>query len=332
MRIPALLLTLSLVACSSSDDAPGGDGADAGYGASWTVDWGPVTVASGMEDTRCVVKRVGNDGPIRIGKMVNELGPASHHMVVYRLSEGEEILEPQPCTPFVDVLDPSRGAPLAVTQKESEVITLPPGVAYTLAADQLVRIEMHFINTGDQDIDVTASTTLVEIPEDDFQFEADFLFIGNPDIEIGPHSEFTVGPSFLPLPEELADIHVFAITGHEHQWGTGVEVALAEAEAGPDEMVYSPDPFLWNEPETTYHRPALDIPAGAGFRFTCTYYNDSNDTVDFGESANDEMCFFWAYYYPSHGAKVCAHSDEYNVDLCCPGSALCSYLEDVLNQ
>ena len=23
--------------------------------------------------------------------------------------------------------------------------------------------------------------------------------------------------------------------------------------------------------------------------------------VGFGESANNEMCFFWAYYYPSHG-------------------------------
>ncbi|HUS67175.1 MAG TPA: hypothetical protein VMZ28_21705 [Kofleriaceae bacterium] len=331
MRIPALLLTLSLVACSSSDDEPEGPGEPV-YGEEWTVDWGPVTVASGMEDTRCVVKRVGNDGPIRIGKMVNELGDASHHMVVYRLSEGEEILEPTPCTPFVDVLDPSRGAPLAVTQKESEVIELPPGVAYTLAPDQLVRIEMHYINTGDQDVEVAASTTLVEIPDEDFQYEADFLFIGNPDIEIGPHAEFTLGPSFLPLPDELADIHVFAITGHEHQWGTGVEVALAESEAGPDEMVYSPDPFLWNEPETTYHEPALDIPGGSGFRFTCTYYNDSNDTVDFGESANDEMCFFWAYYYPSHGAKVCAHSDQYNVDLCCPGSSLCSYLEDFLQQ
>ena len=331
MRIPALFVTLLLVACSSSDDEPEGPG-DPVYGTEWTVDWGPVTVAAGMEDTRCVVKRVGNDGPIHIGKMVNELGSASHHMVVYRLSEGEEVLEPQPCTPFVDVLDPSRGAPLAVTQKESETITLPTGVAYTLAPDQLVRIEMHYINTSDADVEVSASTTLVEIPDEDFQYEADFLFIGNPDIEIAPHSDFTVGPSFLPLPEDLADIHVFAITGHEHQWGTGVEVALAPAEAGPDEMVYAPDPFLWNEPETTYHAPALDIPSGAGFRFTCDYYNGSDATVDFGESANDEMCFFWAYYYPSKGAKVCAHSDQYNVDLCCPGSALCSYLEDFLNQ
>ena len=38
------------------------------------------------------------------------------------------------------------------------------------------------------------------------------------------------------------------------------------------------------------------------------------------------MCFFWAYYYPSKGAKVCFHSAQYNppsgIDVCCPNAAL----------
>ena len=40
------------------------------------------------------------------------------------------------------------------------------------------------------------------------------------------------------------------------------------------------------------------------------------------------MCFFWAYYYPSHGAEVCFHTEKFggSIDACCPGSALCSYL------
>ena len=39
------------------------------------------------------------------------------------------------------------------------------------------------------------------------------------------------------------------------------------------------------------------------------------------------MCFFWAYYYPSKGAKVCIHSDKIGggVDFCCPGSPYCSF-------
>jgi hypothetical protein len=76
----------------------------------------------------------------------------------------------------------------------------------------------------------------------------------------------------------------------------------------------------------------FSIPAGGGFDFSCTYYNDTTMEVGFGESANAEMCFFWAYYYPSVGSKVCIHSDEYEVDLCCPGDNLCSLIETWLNQ
>jgi hypothetical protein len=77
-----------------------------------------------------------------------------------------------------------------------------------------------------------------------------------------------------------------------------------------------------------YADPPFEIPAGGGFRFTCEWNNTSGQSVGFGESANDEMCFFWAYYYPSQGAFVCAHTDQIpgGFNLCCPGSPLCSML------
>ena len=46
----------------------------------------------------------------------------------------------------------------------------------------------------------------------------------------------------------------------------------------------------------------------------------------FGESALQEMCFLWMYYYPSQGARVCMHSDQNpgggSIDICCPGPSL----------
>jgi Copper type II ascorbate-dependent monooxygenase, C-terminal domain len=71
--------------------------------------------------------------------------------------------------------------------------------------------------------------------------------------------------------------------------------------------------WIWSEPATVQHEPAFTVPQGGGFRFTCKWHNPNPDAtappVVFGESANDEMCFFWAYYYPSHGSHVCVHSD-----------------------
>jgi hypothetical protein len=310
------------------DGTPDGDADVEGVLGRWTVDWGPLTVAAGAEDTRCVIRRLGNPGTARIGSIHNQLGNSSHHMIVYRTSDTEERPDPFRCVPFTDTLDPSVGAPLAVTQRAEETITLPPGVAFSLDEDQMIRIEFHYINLTGEEQEIQASSTFEAIPPEEFQHEADFLYIGNPDISIRPRSGATLGPTFFPIPRRLRDVNFFSITGHTHQWGTDMRVDTMDAPGGPRTSVYAPTPFLWDEPETVYHTPAFQVPQGGGFSFTCEWNNLSDRYIGFGESANDEMCFFWAYYYPSRGAQVCIHTDSYGdgMDICCPGDALCALI------
>src|SRR5262249_23084200 len=122
------------------------------------------------------------------------------------------------------------------------------------------------------------------------------------------------GPVFYPLDPMYADTKFFAITGHEHKLGTNVQVSLAASATDPGTPVYDVPNWVWSEPATVVHNPPFSVPAGSGFRFTCTWHNPNTDPsappVKFGESANDEMCFFWAYYYPSHGTHVCMHSEK----------------------
>jgi len=285
-------------------------------------------VPAGTEDTKCVVKSLGNETTIRVARVENSLKATSHHFIVYRVNGGSERLEPFSCEPFADTLDPSKGAPLVVTQKSEETLALPEGVAFTLEPNQLIRLELHYINASDTEADAEASAQFITLAEEDFEFEADFLFMGNVEVDIPPRSSATLGPTYFPLPSALRQANFFGITGHEHQWGTNVQVAIADAADGEDTAVYEVENFLWNEPETVVHDPPFQVPDGGGFRFTCDWTNLSDDTVGFGESANDEMCFFWAYYYPSAGAKVCFHTEQAGgLDLCCPGEALCAFLD-----
>lgn len=349
MLLSFLILAIPLVACSNTGDlqltggaqgggGSGGEGSGAGGGGgsggaapgtkSFTVTFDPLTVAPGGENTQCIVKKVGNDELIRVHQIHNVLPAGSHHLIVYRTNDTEEKLTPFNCQPFADTLDPSKGAPVMITQKHDETLTLPDGVAFSMQAGQMVRLEMHYINATPNPLEVSATSTFYTMPEADFKDEAEFLFIGNPDIKIPPHSSFTLGPTFVPLPPELADVKFFGITGHTHQWGKNVTVAAATSKAGPDTSVYEEPNWLWSEPPTVYHDPPFTLPSGGGFRFTCSWDNQSNAEVGFGESANQEMCFFWAYYYPSKGAFVCAHTDQIpgGYDICCPGNALCSQL------
>jgi hypothetical protein len=129
----------------------------------------------------------------------------------------------------------------------------------------------------------------------------------------------------VPLPAELDGANFFAVTGHEHQWGTNVTVEASSGNTAGT-MVYNVNNFSWDEPETVYYTPAFQVPSGGGFRIKCDWDNQSNSNVGFGEGFNDEMCFFWGYYYPSKGAKVCFAHSGFNVSACCPGDSLCSQL------
>ncbi len=64
----------------------------------------------------------------------------------------------------------------------------------------------------------------------------------------------------------------------------------------------------WANPPLVLPSPALDFPTGQqlGLAFQCTWNNTTSAEVSFGESANDEMCFLWHYYYPSSGFQFCA--------------------------
>ena len=115
--------------------------------------------------------------------------------------------------------------------------------------------------------------------------------------------------------------------------GTKVTVSVAANANDVGNPVYDVPGWLWNEPKTVVQDPPFTIPPSGGFRFSCEWNNTSTSTVKFGESANDEMCFFWAYYYPSQGSKVCMHTSRVmnGIDLCCPGPSLyCSLILDRL--
>jgi len=334
------LCTSSLVLACGGGSGTGDDGTtpDAAEltGEKFSLQWGPVNVPAGIEETQCIWKRLSNTTEIKVHQMHNVLSGGSHHLIVYKDDKDTtEQLTPVKCEPFTGALN-STGmvAPLAITQRADDPIFLPKGVAYTFAAGQMVKLEMHYLNRGDTAQDVTANVDFFSADPATIQHEAAILFTGSVDIDQPAgtstlHQFFKVPPSI-----DLSQSKIFAITGHQHALGTGVKVGVGASKTGPMTEVYAPDPFNWSEPETVTPAEPFSVPVGGGFDFTCTWNNPGPGNVKFGESAKEEMCFFWAYYYPSQGSKVCFHTDKYGgangLDVCCPGDGLCSLIEGML--
>jgi hypothetical protein len=284
--------------------SPGTGGSTPPPEGSFSVKWGPYPVPTNFEGTQCVMKRLGNANAIYVHEIHNVLGATSHHFIVYKVDDTIERPEPYPCNPFTDTLnDP----PLIITQRADDRLTLPEGVAYTIEPDQMLRLELHYINVDTTPQMAEATSTFIPMPADEVENEADIMFLGDTNIFVPAMSEATLGPSFIQVPSRFDGVSYFAITGHEHQWGTNVYVEVTESAGTPGTPVYDLPFFLWDEPETVTYDPPFTVPAGGGFHLTCEWNNLSEDPVFFGTSVDDEMCFIWAYYFPSRGPLVCAN-------------------------
>jgi hypothetical protein len=171
----------------------------------------------------------------------------------------------------------------------------------------MIRLELHYINVSAAPQMAEATTTFIPMPDDQVEHEADVMFMGDTNIFIEAGQQATLGPSFIRVPARFDGVSYFAITGHEHQWGTNVYVEVAEDSGAAGTPVYDVPNFRWDEPETVVYEPPFTVPSGGGFNLTCEWDNRSDADVRFGTSVDDEMCFFWAYYFPSQGPLVCAN-------------------------
>lgn len=290
------------------------------------------------ETTRCVVKRLDNAGEIWINAISTKLAKGSHHLIVYRSDATVEELVPFKCQPFTETLS-GGNIPLMITQLPSETLTLPKGVAFKFAAKQMIRLEAHYLNYFKDPIEAQGEVDFHTMKKSDVQNQADMLFYGTPDFSLPPGKAVSTPWNYM---NAMPGTKVFALTGHTHALGTNVEIALAEGAVKADSaLIYPKDvPYLWSEPPIVKYDPPLNLDDTHGVQYRCTWNNTTQKNVGFGESANSEMCFFWAYYYPSQGYRMCINPGKWKDQipapfqadmLCCPDSPLCDFIKAYLS-
>lgn len=316
---------------TSGDTALPDTSADTNTPTSYALTLGSWTMQPSQETTRCVVKRLGNTGTIRVDQIRTNLSRGSHHFIVYKSADTVEQTEPFPCTPFSETLG-GQTVPLMISQIREETLTLPEGVAFELAPNQMIRLEAHYLNYFPEPIE-TGAEVVFEVADSSATELADFMFYGTTQVYIPAGQSVTTPWKFHSVP---AGVKVFGLTGHTHALGTNVEIEKSSARTSAGEALYPPEgqPFDWAEAPVAMFSPPLQF-AGDGFRFRCSWTNTTERDVHFGESANQEMCFFWAYYYPSQGYRLCVSPGNIGDGLagdevCCPGHWVCDYIQQFL--
>ena len=330
-----------LVACSSGGDnasttsgngsggaggagvGPGsGVGSATGGGAPWNpggkvtsyhATIGDISVAAGGEDVQCITFRLDNPDAFYARRFQTTLVQGTHHMILYKSTSTVEDTTPTDCQGLGGIL--SGDHPVFIAQQLLADLELPTDtdanrpVALSLEAHQMVKLELHYFNTSSAAIKVSGDIEIDTIPAKSAVTEADLAFWGTENIDIPAHGQFDTGVQFQ---RGIPDTKTFALTTHQHHLGTEMRVWFG---TGTDASKGKPlaDSLSWSNPELVLLAPPVtfgpapqgEVVSNDGFAYDCHWVNDTANEVKFGESVNDEMCFLWHYYYPSHGFQVC---------------------------
>ena len=302
---------------SGGDGGAGGDGGSGGSPTSssspTTTTTGPepgattlkaqaslVTIQPGEEAVKCITVGLGNAAPVLVRKFRTSLNQGSHHMIVYQSDQ-----PPDP-TPFTcQSFGVQGGSAIFIAQQAQSELALPIDasgvpVALPLAANQSVTIEIHYINATSAPIDVIGTLELDVLPASAEHIPSAFNFMGALGIpEIPAFGEADTGVQFQ---DAIPGTKVFALTTHQHHLGTRMRVWHAANVA--DLSTPIADSTDWSDPPLELFDPPLDFPADSskGFAYQCEWKNPTAQPVYGGLGADDEMCFFWSYYYPAGGA------------------------------
>ena len=257
---------------------------------------------AGTEHYMCYQFRSPADA-IAITRVTSISGVGIHHLAVYQAFGREEAAAPHEC----DTLIKETWLPVFVSGTGSRDLQLPAGTGFPIAADTQYIMQLHLQNTTDGDLDVRAGVNLEYNHAPDLLIAAGIYGIGNQKIDM------PAGATDYQVHEHCApdrEMNVFAVLGHMHKLGTALEVTSTPADAGSGQ-VGSAAPFYKIDPWTFGDQPIAPMTATVkqtdSLDVTCHWNNPGTTKVGFGESSDDEMCYFVLFYYPFTGLDGCVN-------------------------
>jgi hypothetical protein len=118
------------------------------------------------------------------------------------------------------------------------------------------------------------------------------VWAGGPGMPAGQESTFTTScrPGRSDIP-----IHIMGFEPHMHRIGKRMQTSVISG--GMKASIFD-KPFVFGS--ETHYFEEYDLKPGDTLETSCTFFNDNNFGVPFGESTDTEMCYQFTFHYPAH--------------------------------
>lgn len=271
----------------------GTDAGDAGTSAEPPSDWrtlleGTWELPSGQEGYRCVRLTMTEDTYIKEFQPIAP--PGTHHTL---LSVNEEPTGPDGvsvCSAGDNGLVTLLGSGAGERYSAGPV---PDGVAFKIAKGSQLNLNLHLFNVTESTLTGTSGTKVRTTTADKVEQSAETILAGPLSLAIDPGRSTQKGQCTIQ-----SDTTVFAVAPHMHQLGVHLKAVIDRAAGGTEDLFDGAFDF---EDQRQTATGQLVLKAGDVVQVECTYENDTDKVVGFGESSLDEMCFIGLYRYPVAG-------------------------------
>jgi hypothetical protein len=177
-------------------------------------------------------------------------------------------------------------------------LDMPEGVGFVIQPDTQYLVQYHLQNVGSEPVTERSAINLTYVDA----------------ASVTKAGLFALGTFSLTIPSGASEhelsipcqadrtMNVFAVFPHMHKLGLRIGFETGTDE-GAAQQVYMKDPWAFGE--QPMDPLELTIQSGDFMRSTCWWNNDTGMDVTFGESSDNEMCFFVVFYYPFTGLAGC---------------------------
>ncbi len=169
-------------------------------------------------------------------------------------------------------------------------IELPEGHGMKLSQGDLLVMQLHYFQSGPDAVGITDCSGYDFKTEESVSTEVLMYPLGVYSFAIPAGQEHTEGGSFTNTYPVSLEAH--AVFPHMHVLGRGYDMRVLHPD-GSETCVASGDYDFDNQLTYQWEEPVV-IEPGDTIDFSCTWA-DAEHTTYFGQSTDEEMCFFFTY-------------------------------------
>jgi hypothetical protein len=183
----------------------------------------------------------------------------------------------------------------------STSLQLPDHAAFIIQPGTQYIVQLHLQNNSDEPLPVRAGVNLTYDHDPSVLTPAGMYAFGTMALDIPANTTNYV--QNIPGCHTGKEMDVFAVFPHMHKLGTKLDMKYTAAGSDEQTMLYQIDPWQFgNQPMVPLTK---HIGADDSLDMSCTYKNNLDHDVTYGESSDNEMCYFIMFYTPFDGLDGC---------------------------